>query len=248
MNRTGMNLKHSEAQEMIDGAMKYPPSSSGDGALLLQERAVYIKQGEPVGSIPLPLSPRGAVETVKGAVAGKQPLIFADKLGERLAFERSGTRLYQGFLGKVMSLDERHHEISAREVEEMLEEEHRHFLLIRQAIEQTGGDPTAVTPAADVVAVESMGLFQVVADPRTTVAQCLSALLTAELVDNACWELLIELANGLGHNDLAREFQTALATEERHLSIVRGWVETLAMNGAGIETRSRPARARKTSK
>ncbi len=248
MNRTGMNLKQTEAREMIDGAMQYPPSSPGDGTLLLKERAVYIREGEPIGSIPLPLSPRGAVETVKGAVTGKQPLIFADKLGERLAFERSGTRLYQGFLGKVTSLDGKQGIISAREVEEILEEEHQHFLLLRQAIEQTGGDPTAVTPAADVAGVASMGLVQVMSDPRTNVAQCLSALLTAELVDNACWELLIALADGLGHGDMAREFQVALANEERHLTKVRGWVQTLAVSEAGIESKTPPARARSTRK
>jgi len=250
MNRTGMNLKPGESHKMIDGAMKYPPSSGGDGSVLLQERAVYIGQGEPIGSIPLPITPRGAVETVKGVATGKQPLIFADRLGERLAFERSGTRLYQGFLGKVMSADTPKGSVSAQEVEEILEDEHRHFLMLRRAIEMTGGDPTAVTPAADVIAVQSMGLVQVLSDPRTTVDQCLCALLTAELADNDGWELLIALADGLGHKDLVSEFEEAFANEERHLMLVRSWVQDFAMSEAGITGKSAPksTRARGTTK
>ena len=65
---------------------------------------------------------------------------------------------------------------------------------------------TAQTPCADVSATASMGIVQVLTDPRTTLAQCLNALLTAELTDNAGWELLIDLAEELGHSDMADEF------------------------------------------
>jgi hypothetical protein len=61
----------------------------------------------------------------------------------------------------------------------------RHFELVRCTIEMMGCDPTAQTPCADLVGVETLGLVQVLTDPRTTVAQCMNAILTAELADNA---------------------------------------------------------------
>lgn len=55
-------------------------------------------------------------------------------------------------------------------------------------------------------------------------SQCLQANLTAELTDNAGWELLIKPAENLGYSDMATEFQTALEhegafTERSHLVI-----------------------------
>ena len=69
-------------------------------------------------------------------------------------------------------------------------------------MERLGGDPTAQTPCADVTAVASAGLLQAVRDPRTSVTQSLQALLTAELVDNASWELLYTLAREHGFEDV----------------------------------------------
>src|SRR5581483_125110 len=119
--------------------------------------------------------------------------------------ERSGTRLYEAFLGKAMAADGQRGGVEPERVRHFLEEEREHFELVSQCIEQIGGDPTAVTPSADIVAVQSMGLVQVMTDPRTTVSQCLCALLTAELVDKDGWELLCSLARGLGHEEMARE-------------------------------------------
>lgn len=62
-------------------------------------------------------------------------------------------------------------------------------------------------------------------DPRTTLAQGLETLLAAELIDNASWELLIELAQGFGQDELVRDFSHALANEQRHEARVRGWLE-----------------------
>jgi bacterioferritin (cytochrome b1) len=107
-----------------------------------------------------------------------------------------------------------------------------HFLLLNRTITELGGDPTVESPCADVAGVASMGILQVLTDPRTTVTQCLQALLTAELTDNAGWELLIELADGLGFQEMKAEFETALTNEEEHLQNVRNWVSDLVLEQA----------------
>src|SRR4051794_22011839 len=105
MNLTGSKLHPDMTKDMAEATQEFPPSSSGDESRIIAVRAQYMAAVEPIGSIPLPLSPKGVVETVKGTVKGQQPLIFTDRLGERLAFERSGVRLYEAFLGKVMNAD-----------------------------------------------------------------------------------------------------------------------------------------------
>ena len=89
------------------------------------------------------------------------------------------------------------------------------------------GDPTAQTPCANVTGVASMGIMQVVTDPRTTFAQSLNAVLIAELADNAGRELLISLAEQAGETDIAQKFQRAMAEEEEHLVTVKAWLTAL---------------------
>ncbi len=82
-------------------------------------------------------------------------------------------------------------------------------------------------------AAASIGIMQVVSDSRTTLAQSLGAILTAELTDNAGWELLSELAVDAGQPELADQLAAALSAEAQHLQIVRDWIRTLLTTEAG---------------
>jgi rubrerythrin len=166
-----------------------------------------------------------------------------DKLGERLAFERSGTRLYEGLVSKYDAYGGFSGGPSREDLEHIRQEEFRHFMLLQSAIEQLGGDPTALTPSADVHATAVHGIMQIIMDPRTTLLQSLEAILVVELADNACWEALIELAQGAGQDELARQFAEAWATEEEHLLKVRSWVA--AGQGRAAESRSIGGRYRR---
>jgi hypothetical protein len=119
------------------------------------------------------------------------------------------------------------------ELEQIREDEHRHFLLLRDTIEHLGADPTTVTPCADLVGVAGLGWVQVLSDPRTTLTQCLDIMLVVELGDNDSWLLLSELAESLGFDDLASQFRVALSEEDDHLAKVRNWVSTAIIGQAG---------------
>jgi hypothetical protein len=69
--------------------------------------------------------------------------------------------------------------------------------------------------------------MQVLNDPRTTLAQCLNAMLAVELADNAGWELLASLADEAGQSDLAGRFLGALGQEQQHLAIIKGWLTAI---------------------
>jgi len=227
VNRTGAQTSPELARELTEGAAAAQPSSEGGPEAIAAARGVYIEEGLPVGSLPPPpASLEGVVEgaaRVVGMTTGVATL--ADKLSERLAFERTGTRLYEALIGKVAALGETSPGPTLMQLAEIREDELQHFLLVNRAITSLGGDPTVMSPCADTVMVSSLGLLQVLTDPRTNLAQCLQAILTAELTDRDGWELLITLADELGHDELVKEFRGALASEEKHLLSVRGWLE-----------------------
>lgn len=87
-----------------------------------------------------------------------------------------------------------------------------------------------------MIGVTSQGVIATVTDPRTTVAQALNAILTAELTDNAGWDLLIKLAQEHQQTQMADEFRDALADEQEHLLKVKGWLEAMVLEGEPVES------------
>ncbi len=115
------------------------------------------------------------------ALKGKDPIIFLDKLGESLAFERTGTRLYEGLLDKFDAEGSWAGGPSRDELIHFHHEELAHFQMLRNAMVDLGGDPTSVTPSADVAGVTSEGVLKVVTDPRTSLSESLDALRASTL-------------------------------------------------------------------
>jgi bacterioferritin (cytochrome b1) len=232
-NRTGIAMSPLDSQAIIEAAQNTPPSSPGDKSAFAAIENSYIKEAERVGSIPPPGTLKGAAQTMLSKLTGENPEALIDKLGERLAFERTGTRLYDYLINKCQTVqaDTR---ISIDTLKQFRDEEERHFKMVAQALESLGADPTAQTPGADTMAVASMGILQVLSDPRTSIAQSMEAILTAELVDNASWELLIKLVDGMGLSEMATDFTTALTEENNHLRQIRQWNEQLALSEAGV--------------
>lgn len=223
MNRTGMQVSPIDQKKMREVTELTVPSSEGDESALNALRAEYIAEADPVGTVPPPGTMKGIAKTGAKMLTGKRPQVFVDKLGERLAFERTGTRLYAALIGKCEVPYEGPNVIEVDTLLHFQQEEAAHFALVKQCIEQLGGDPTAQTPCADVAGVESMGLLQVITDPKTTINQSLHAILVAELTDNAAWEELIALAREMGHEDMAARFEEAAVHEAEHLETVKQW-------------------------
>jgi len=229
-NRTGMQTSPEMAEELIEGATNATPSSEGGPEDIAEYRGEYIAEGFPIGSMPMmPASEEGEADEEEAGMA-----VFLDKLSERLAFERQGTRLYEALLNKCQTLGESAPGPTLEDIEHIGAEELEHFLLINNAITEIGGDPTVQSPCADVAGVMSMGILQVLTDPRSSLAQCLQAMLTAELTDNDGWQLLIKLADNLGFEDMKAEFETALANEDEHLLNVRNWLSECVLESAQV--------------
>jgi rubrerythrin len=204
-NRTGITAAGSLGEQMVEATREFPPSSPGNAEAIADVRVAYAEAGESLGEV-------------------APPPLFMDKLGERLAFERAGARLYEALLSKHRAYGAFTGGPSADDILDILQDEYRHADILQRAITGLGGDATAPTPSANLAANISAGLPQVLSDPRTNLRQSLEAILVAELADNECWTALAMLARQGGHDDLARAFQEATANEREHLMRVRQWL------------------------
>lgn len=212
-NHTGVSLQPELAAEMIEGTSEFGPTSSGGADLLAQNRIRAAKESEPVATMPpsrdIPLE--------------RLPLL--DKLGARLGFERTGTRLYQALISKLDAYGTFRGGPSRGDLEHIRDEEHQHMQLCQKLIVELGGDPTTVTPCANLQATASRGIGDVLVDPRTTLVECLDAILVAELADLASWELLAKTAVLAGEKGLEAQLREAERHETDHLAKVRSWIE-----------------------
>lgn len=233
MNRTGVQMSPFDSSDMQSGMpASMTPVTPGDDTALAEMRSSYISQADPLGSVPLPGTVKGAMKAGASMLTGDEPQLLLDKLGERLAFERTGTRLYDALITKFEALQDSTTSMTLADLQQIRQDEARHFAIVADAIQTMGGDPTSQTPCADLVGVESMGLMQVVTDPRTTIAQSLHAVLVAEMTDNAGWEMLIALAEDQKQNALISDFTVALNEERVHLQQVQKWFEEATLGAA----------------
>ena len=220
MNKTGIGTAPILSKEMIESS-RTGPVSPADSITAADFRAEYIREGHVIGSVPPPTSMKGMAKSALQALKGEKATVLVDKLAERLAFERTGTRLYETLIHKARAIDTADSNATVQELERICREELNHFHLLWDCIERLGADPTVETPSADVSALASQGIPKVLSDPRTTFGQCLEAILIAELVDNDAWERLIALAQGFNQTDMVDQFRVALNQEADHLAFVR---------------------------
>lgn len=231
MNRTGLDMAPKSKDTLVDFAREQAGRAPTDMAQWAELHRNYGLEADRVGTVPVPARVKGMASTAMQALKGNKPQVLIDKLGERLAYERTGVRLYEALMLKVVTATGGP-TIEVAAVARIRDDEAAHFRMVAKYLAQIGADPTAMTPCADVMGVASMGHLQVLTDPRTTVAQALNSILAIELADNASWELLIELVRETGHDEMAQAFTVALETEQEHLETVRNWLRQAVMEEA----------------
>jgi hypothetical protein len=234
-NRTGAARSPQGSKAMQKAAEEAAGEAAGGVEAMDEVRLQFSQAADPVGTMPPPLTVKGVARSALSAIKGEKPTVFLDKLGERLAFERTGVRLYEALGVKLRASHTHDPSITIEALREIHDDELRHAGILALALEKMGADPTAMTPCADVTGVAASGVVQVLTDPRSTLTQCLNTMLMVELGDNASWELLMDLAAQLGHDDLADQFRVALTEEQRHVALVRGWLTTAVLGQAGVE-------------
>lgn len=220
-NRTGIATSPEEAKKTQEGARQGVRDASPDIERLPEARVASSRKAPPVGTLP--------------KLDGEVPAVFIDQLGSRVVFERAGARLYELLMVKLAAAGRHDGGPTREELEHLRDEELEHLAITMRALEELGADPTAMTPAADISAVNGSGILKNLADPRVTLTQALDSILIAELNDNETWAMLTTLALKLGRGDLAKDFHRALEQEQEHLDKIRRWLNASISRQAGIE-------------
>lgn len=158
-----------------------------------------------------------------------------DALARRLASARATVHLYEALLARLDGGQRLPAGATRARIQRLTREERAQAELAHSALHSLGGDPSLVTIGAEVEAVLSLGLHEVLGTGRVDLAQHLRALTMAELAGEDGWMVLTTLACLLEREDLARRFERAWLRDKRHARTVRRWSARLRRE------RARPA-------
>jgi len=126
-------------------------------------------------------------------------------------------------------------------MEKIRDQEKEHQEWLENCIRQLGGDDKHMTEMARVSAQETTGIEKLIKkDPE--LPHLFHALLAAEHVDLAGWDLLVALADEAGDRDAEEEFRKRLQQEERHLAFLREALRTFSAHeilGEDLESPTR---------
>jgi bacterioferritin (cytochrome b1) len=150
-----------------------------------------------------------------------------DVLNERLAFERAAVKLYDRFLEAMRASGDENITRMLDETQQHRDEEKEHEEYLEGEIRALGGDAHSETDKSRLITRESKGIEEVVMSDAE-LPHLFHALLAAELVDNAGWDLLVHIADEAGDRQAKREFKKRLHEEEEHLLLIRDAVEKLS--------------------
>lgn len=223
-NHTGITLHPDLVAEMIEGTHEFGPTSRGGIEQLIAARDRAARDSEPAATMP----------PTRHLPAERLPVL--DKLGARLAFERTSVRLYEALIGKLDTYDAFPGGPSRADLELLRDQERDHLLLAEELILDLGGDPTVVTPCANLQAAATRGICEVVVDPRTNVIECLEAIVIAELADHESWDQLGHAVGLIGAPAVEQRVRDAERIEDEHARKVRGWLAAAAAELAARPT------------
>src|SRR5258705_11076370 len=104
-NRPGIATSPVDSRRTIEGAEQAQTDTAADGAALAAERRRWATTAPPLGTMPPPATLKGLMKTVIEKLEGHRPTVFLDKLGERLAFARTGIRLHEAVSAQADARD-----------------------------------------------------------------------------------------------------------------------------------------------
>ncbi|MCU1278992.1 MAG: hypothetical protein JWM53_2538 [bacterium] len=148
---------------------------------------------------------------------------FIDKLVQRWVVERAAVTMYELAVGPLRPHWK--YERLAHELERFQREEQLHADMLQQLLRELGhGDvhTEPATPAVNLAASAMAAILDSMRAPAATARSILEAMLMAERLDVAGWELLTDLAKDAElDEDYLRSFRAAGREEHEHEFVVR---------------------------
>jgi bacterioferritin (cytochrome b1) len=154
-------------------------------------------------------------------LAQKNPAKLVELLQERCTFERTSVKLYDRILAQMRASGDEQILGMVDTMQGYRDEEAEHQAWLEEQIRALGGDANGQSEMARLAAEEARGIEHIILREDVALQHLFHALMAAELVDNAGWDLLAALAEEADDDDALDCFALRQAEEEDHLDYLR---------------------------
>lgn len=173
-------------------------------------------------------------------LAQAHPEKLLDLLTERLTFERTSVKLYDMILAKMKASGDKPILAMVGQMTKQRNEEKDHEEWLEEQVRELGSDAHTETDLSELIVRESRGILDVVSHDDE-LPHLFHALLTAELVDDNGWKLLLQLADEASDDVARRDLRKRAEEEETHLLYIRTVVAGFARREVLGSTMQTPA-------
>jgi bacterioferritin (cytochrome b1) len=156
-------------------------------------------------------------------LAQRHPEKLLDLLTERLTFERASVKLYDMSIAKIERNSDPAIVAVLPQMIRQREQEKEHEEWLEDWVRELGSDAHTDSELSELIERESKGVMEVISQDEQ-IPHLFHALLTAELVDDTAWKLLVHLADEADDDDARRELRNRARQEEQHLIFIRSVV------------------------
>jgi bacterioferritin (cytochrome b1) len=153
-------------------------------------------------------------------LAQTHPEKLLDLLTERLTFERAAVKLYDTVIAKMKVSNDPPILAMLTQMTKQRNDEKDHEEWLEEQVRALGSDAHTETELSELIERESRGIVDVIAHDDE-LPHLFHALVTAELVDDNGWKLLLELADDADDEVARRELRRRAHDEEKHLLYIR---------------------------
>lgn len=160
-------------------------------------------------------------------LAERHPDRLLDLLTERLTFERTGVKLYDNVIAEVKKSKDAAIARMVPQLSKHRDQEKEHEEWLEEQVRALGSDAHTETDLSELIMREARGVKEVV-ETDDELPHLFHALLTAELVDENGWKLLVQLADEAEDEEALRGFIQRAREEEDHLLYMRSVVAAFA--------------------
>lgn len=160
-------------------------------------------------------------------LAERHPEKLLDLLTERLTFERTGVKLYDIVLSKMQGSGDKSVMKMIPQLKKQRDQEKEHEEWLEEQVRALGSDAHTETDLSELMLREARGVKEVI-ESDDELTHLFHALLTAELVDDNGWKLLVQLADEAQDQEALKSFIQRAREEEDHLVYIRTVVAAYA--------------------
>jgi hypothetical protein len=159
---------------------------------------------------------------------------FVNKLEEHLYFEKEISNLYETLIHQLPMKFPKDCYFVAQKIKIFQQQRLKHLRLVSELVSLLGSQCRLRWYWNEFIKENFLRAKSLIEGPNLDLSEKMETVYHLELIDNASWDILIEMAEINGQGELAIKFQKAFDEQSLYMNTLKNWVRELFIYGRVI--------------